>query len=35
MVIRSLPAAYEASFSALTDEIDEIGRQLGEQTESA
>lgn len=35
VVIRSLPAAYEASFSALTNEIDEIGRQLGEQTESA
>jgi ribonuclease P protein component len=34
VVIRSLPAAYDASFSALTDEIDEIVRQLGEQTES-
>ena len=35
VVIRSLPTAYDASFSALTDEIDEIGRRLGEQTESA
>ena len=35
VVIRSLPAAYDASFSVLTDEMDEIGRQLGEQTESA
>ena len=35
VVIRSLPTAYDASFSALTDEIDEIGRQLAEKTESA
>lgn len=35
VVIRSLPTAYDASFSMLTDEIDEIGRQLREQTESA
>ena len=35
VVIRSLPTAYDASFSALTKEIDEIGRQLGEQTEPA
>ncbi len=35
VVIRSLPTAYKASFSALTEEIDEIGRQLGEKTESA
>ena len=28
MVIRSLPTAYEASFSSLTSEIEEIGRQL-------
>lgn len=34
VVIRSLPTAYDASFSVLTDEIDEIGRQLGEQKES-
>ena len=35
VVIRSLPTAYDASFSALTSEIDEIGRQLGEQAESS
>ena len=34
VVIRSLPTAYAASFSMLTNEIDEIGRQLGEQAES-
>ena len=34
VVIRSLPTAYDATFSALTNEIDEIGRRLGEQTES-
>jgi ribonuclease P protein component len=33
VVIRSLPTAYKASFSSLTAEIDEIGRQLGEQKE--
>ena len=35
VVIRSLPTAYDASFSVLTDEIDEIGRQLAERMESA
>lgn len=35
VVIRSLPTAYDASFSVLTSEIEEIGRQLGEQAESA
>ena len=34
VVIRSLPTAYEASFNALTNEIDEIGRQLSSQAES-
>ena len=34
VIIRSLPTAYDASFSTLTDEIDQIGRQLGEQRES-
>ena len=34
VVIRTLPTAYDASFSALTDEIDQIGRQLGEQLRS-
>lgn len=33
VVIRSLPTAYGASFSVLTREIDEIGRQLSEQKE--
>ena len=33
VIIRSLPAAYDVSFSTLTNEIDEIGRQLGEQKE--
>ena len=28
VVIRSMPTAYEASFSSLTEEIDEIARQL-------
>lgn len=31
VVIRSLPTAYDATFSALTNEIDEISRQLSEQ----
>lgn len=35
VVIRSLATAYDASFSTLTDEIDQIGRQLGEQKESS
>ena len=34
VVIRSLPTAYDASFSVLTDEIDQIGRQLGSNKES-
>lgn len=34
VVIRSLPTAYDASFSVLTDEIDLIGRQLVEGKES-
>lgn len=34
VVIRTLPTAYDASFSVLTDEIDQIGRQLGEQLRS-
>ena len=34
VVIRSLPTAYDASFSVLTDEIDQIGRQLGGGKES-
>jgi ribonuclease P protein component len=35
VVIRTLPTAYDASFSVLTSEIEEIGRQLSEQAESA
>ena len=34
VVIRTLPTAYDASFSVLTDEIDQISRQLGEQLRS-
>jgi ribonuclease P protein component len=34
VVIRCLPTAYGASFSSLTDEIDQIGRQLSEHRES-
>ncbi len=34
VVIRSLPTAYDATFSVLTDEIDQIGRQLSSERES-
>ena len=34
VVIRSLPTAYDATFSVLTDEIDQIARQLGGEKES-
>ena len=34
VVIRSLPTAYDATFSVLTDEIDQIGRQLSDKRES-